>query len=205
VTKMKPTMSPIPTMLKKDAPVETKLSKLHIARQDDESVDDWKADFAADTPLLPVIWGWTMIAILLAIQCVMVHAYAGNSTDLKMGDVDVWVTYLIIQLVCIAYSWVTCNYIFPKFPTVCGLPFFLLGFTPAFLMCAFPFIVTDFGSEMAKNTPYWVLAMWSGVRLQFESCVQIHAANGVKGISYWLLWPLQKAPEPYTMTYPLIN
>jgi len=172
------------------------------AAADDES---WKEGFAEDTPMLPVIWGWTMIAVLMVVQCVMVNAYAGNSTDLKMGDAPVWVTFLIIQLVAIAYSWVTVNYAFPAFPTIFGIPFFLPGFGPAFLMCAFPFIVTDMGSEMAKNTPYWVLAMWSGVRLQFESVVQIHAHNGVKGISSWLLWPVQKAPEPYTITYPFVG
>jgi len=187
------------------APVETELpaaSALNLSAVDDES---WKVGFAEDTPMLPVIWGWTMIAVLLAIQCVMVNEYAGNSTDLKMGDAPVWVTYLIIQLVCLAYSWVTVNYAFPAKPTIFGIPFFLPGFAPAFLMCAFPFIVTDLGSEMAKNTPYWVLALWSTVRLMFESTVQLHAANGVKGISYWLLWPIQKAPESYTMTYPFIN
>ena len=69
---------------------------------------------------------------------------------------------------------------------------------------AAPFF-TDFGKEFATNAPVWVLTAWSAVRLVFESIVQFHAKSGVKGVSYWLLWPVQKAPQPYTMTYPLIN
>ena len=39
------------------------------------------------------------------------------------------------------------------------------------------------------------------LRIQFESCVQLHAAYGVGGISKWLLWPTQSTPEPYTLRY----
>ena len=31
--------------------------------------------------------------------------------------------------------------------------------------------------------------------------MQLHERMGVKGISWWLRWPIQKAPESYTLTY----
>ena len=145
-----------------------------------------------------------MMAALLVVQCIMVDNYTANSTFMKWGDMPIWVSYMILQLICIAYSFVACTYVFPKFPTVMGLPFFLLAFGPAFLICAIPFL-TDFGKEFAANAPLWVLIAWSAVRLQFESIVQCHAAYGVKGVSSWLLWPIQTAPEPYTMTYPFVG
>jgi len=139
----------------------------------------------------------------------MVKRYASESKDLKMdwggemGTSPVWLTYVIIQLFCMALSWVTVNYIFPRYPTVCGIPFFLIGFPPAFLIVAVPFLFTDLGWELSKNAPLSLLAFWSAVRLQFESIVQLHANYGVKGISDWLRWPVQQVPEPYTLTYPL--
>jgi len=113
-------------------------------------------------------------------------------------------TYIILQLLAIAYSWGVSNYLFPKFPTIFGIPFFLIGFIHAFVLSAYPLLRTV-GSELAKNEPIWLLTYWSAVRLKMESIVQIHGKYGVKGISNWLLWPIQKTPEPYTLTYPIIN
>ena len=173
---------------------------------EDASEDSWKVGFAEPTPLPPTLWGWSMNLLLLGIQSWMVSYYASESKDLLwIEGQPVWVTYVCIQLVAMAYSWVACNYLFPAFPTVCGIPFFLPGFLPAFLIVAFPFVCTDVGSEMARNTPLSVLTAWSAVRLMFESTVQFHANYGVKGISHWLLWPIQKAPQPYTLTYPVIG
>jgi len=191
----------------------TPLVKVEEETVKDEVVDeeDWKVGFAESTPLPPVLWGWTMNIVLLAVQTWMVIHYAPDAKDLAFEcpyvkvAVPVWGTYVAIQIVCLAYSWVTVNYIFPSFPTICGLPFFLLGFFPAFVIVAAPFAFTDLGWEMAKNAPLSVLTAWSAVRLMFESIVQLHANYGVKGISYWLLWPIQKAPEPYTLTYPFIG
>merc|ERR1712205_91598 len=104
------------------------------AQEEDEDEDAWKKGFYEETPLPPVLWGWTMNAVLLIFNTWMVHEYAGESKDLKWGDSPVWLTYVIIQLFCMAYSWVTVNYIFPRYPTVCGIPFFLIGFPPAFLI-----------------------------------------------------------------------
>lgn len=172
---------------------------------ENQEEDAWKADFAAETPLPPVLWGWTQNALLLIFNTWMVKEYASESKDLKIGDSPVWATYVLIQLLAMAYSWVTVNYVFPRYPTVFGIPFFLLGFTPAFLIVAIPYVCTDLGWEIAKNAPISLLTFWAVVRLQFESTVQLHANYGVKGISYWLLWPVQKAPEPYTLTYPVIG
>ena len=166
--------------------------------------EDWKIGNNEKVPMVPQLWGWTMIVTLLTVQCYWVDKYTANSTFLKWGSMDIWVAYLIIQIVCIAYSWVVCSFLFERFPTIMGLPFFLLAFGPAFLICAIPFC-TDFGKEFAQNAPLWVLCLWSAVRLMFESIVQCHAKFGVKGVSSWLLWPIQKAPEPYTMTYPVVN
>jgi len=179
-----------------------------LALQDpakDEDPEAWKKDFAEETPNGPVAWGWTMMALLLAIQTYWVKHYGADSKDLKLFDMPVWQTYVMIQLVCIAYSWFTVNYVFPAVPTIAGIPFFLFGFVPAFVIAAYPFVFTDLGSTMAKNMPFSLLAAWSGVRLMFESIVQFHANSGVKGISYWLKWPIQKVPEEYTLTYPGIG
>jgi hypothetical protein len=162
---------------------------------------NWLVDFYTTRPLPPVLWGWLMNAVLLVTQCYWVHKYTSTSTFLKIGDAPIWQTYLILQLVCIAYSWVACTYLFPRYPTIGGIPFFLVAFPPAFAICAVPFF-TDFGKEFAQNAPISVLTAWSAVRLMFESIVQMHAAYGVQGISFWLLWPVQTAPEPYTLTYP---
>ena len=72
------------------------------------------------------------------------------------------------------------------------------------MICAVPFL-GPFGAEFAQNAPILVLCAWSAVRLMFESIVQTHANYGVKGVSNWLLWPIQKADQPYTLTYPLIG
>ena len=151
-----------------------------------------------------VIWGWTMMAAMLAVQCYWVDEYAEGDNAMKWGSMKVWVAYLILQLVCIAYSWVACTYLFPRFPTIKGIPYFLLAFGTALLICLIPFC-TDFGKQFAASALIWVLTLWSGVRLVFESIVQCHATFGVKGVSYWLLLPIQKAPAPYTMTYPFVG
>lgn len=184
---------------------ETQPLNVQPLLETDEADDAWIKEFNEETPLPPVLWGWTMNAVLLIFNTWMVKEYAGESKDLKVGDSPVWLTYVIIQLFCMAYSWVTVNYIFPRFPTVFGIPFFLIGFFPAFLIVAVPFLFTDLGWEMAKNAPLSLLAFWSAVRLQFESIVQLHGNYGVKGISYWLRWPVQQVPEPYTLTYPGIG
>jgi len=179
---------------------------LQNAGKDIEDQDDpeaWKKDFAEDTPIAPVVWGWTMICVLLAIQSYWVKHYGADSKDLKMGSTPVWLTYVLIQLVAISYSWFTVNYVFPAYPTIAGIPFFLFGFVPAFAISAYPFVFTDLGSTMAQTMPLSLLAAWSGVRLMFESTVQFHANSGVKGISVWLRWPIQKIEEgEYTLTYP---
>merc|ERR1711959_324096 len=64
-----------------------------------EEEDSWKEDFAAETPLPPVLWGWTMNALLLIFNTWMVTEYASEAKDLEMGDLPVWVTYVLIQLV----------------------------------------------------------------------------------------------------------
>ena len=156
---------------------------------------DWKAEVAEDKSIVPVAWGWTCNAALLGIQTYMVSVYAPSfSIPLYVG----------LQIVCIAYSWFACKEGFVKFPTIAGIPYFLLAFTPAFLICAVPFL-GPMGAEFASNVPIWVLCAWSAVRLMFESIVQLHAANGVKGVSEWLKWPIQKADAPYTVTYPIIG
>ena len=131
---------------------------------------------------------------LLAIQSYMISIYTTFSVP----------TYVAIQLVCIAYSWVACKYGFVRFPVIAGIPFFLVAFAPAFVITALPFL-GPMGAEFAQNAPIWVLCAWSAVRLMFESIVQLHAANGVKGVSQWLLWPIQKADKPYTLTYPILD
>ena len=165
------------------------------------SKKDWLEEFYAARPLPPVVWGWTMIALLLGALCYWVDKYTSDSSFLTMGGTPIWQTFLVIQLVCIAYSWVACTYLFPRFPTLGGVPFFLVAFPPAFAICAVPFF-TDFGAEFAAKAPIWVLTVLPAVRLMFESIVQMHAAYGVQGVSYWLLWPIQKAPKAYTYTYP---
>ena len=73
-----------------------------------------------------------------------------------------WVAYLILQLVCIAYSWVACTYLFPRFPTIKGIPYFLLAFGTALLICLIPFC-TDFGKQFA-DLPHPVLyRLWQTV------------------------------------------
>ena len=57
------------------------------------------------------------------------------------------------------------------------------------------------GTQFAKNCPMWVLMLWGCLRVQFESCVQLHSKYGVAGISRWLLWPTQKVERKYTMRY----
>jgi len=156
---------------------------------------DWKADVAESKSIVPIAWGWVCQAILLAVQSYMVSIYAPSFSV---------ASYIYRQLACIAYSWVATKYVFPKVPTIAGLPFFLIAFAPALLICALPFL-GPFGAEFAQNAPIWVLCAWSAVRLMFESIVQMHANYGVKGVSNWLRWPIQKADQPYTLTYPLIG
>merc|ERR1712232_433656 len=102
----------------------------------------------------------------------MVHEYCKDSADLKWGDMPVWVTYLLLQLVGMAYStWVTD--LFPKYPTICGIPFFLVQFLPAALIYTYPFIFTDLGRHFAWNSPLWITVAWGAVRLVIESTIQL--------------------------------
>ncbi len=156
---------------------------------------DWKKEIAKTTPLVPLLWSWIMILGLLAVQTLMIKEYAPSASIS---------TYVISNLLAIGYSWLACTYLFPRFPTIFGIPFFLVGFVPAFGLICYPFF-GNVGAEFAHNAPIWVLTAWSAVRLVMESIVQLHVRYGVKGISYWLLWPIQKTPEPYTLTYPIIN
>lgn len=167
-------------------------------------VEDWTVGFNEPEPMGPKLWGWFMMAALLAVQTVMISEYCAESTALSWGELPMEAAYVITQLISLAYSFVACNYLLPMFPTICGIPFFLIFFPPAFLLAGWPFF-TDVGGEMAKNAPLWVLCAWSAVRLQFESIVQYHGNSGVKGVSWWLRWPIQKVPEAYTLTYPGIG
>lgn len=69
---------------------------------------------------------------------------------------------------------------------------------------AAPWIFTDLGKAAAIYMPLWVTVAWGAVRLIIESTIQMHHAYGVKGISSWLLWPVQSCEE-YTINYPLIG
>lgn len=134
----------------------------------------------------------------------MVNEYCSKSKHMKIGDIPVWVTYLVLQLIGIGYTVVMTDHVFPLYPTVAGIPFFLVSFLPAFLIFAVPWLFTDLGEQAAIHMPVWVTVMWGCVRLVIESTIQMHHAYGVKGISSWLLWPIQ-ACEEYTITYPIIG
>ena len=115
-----------------------------------------------------------------------------------------WV-FFGFQLLAIVLSNFACNYLFPRFPTIFGLPFILIGFTPSFVLYSVPFM-TDFGREFSAKIPLWCLTIWGTLaRGMIESTIQLHHAFKVQGCSYWLKWPIQTVEETYTMTYPLIN
>ena len=81
----------------------------------------------------------------------------------------------------------------------------LINFTPPFLLYAVPFL-TPFGEEFSRRIPLWCLTIWGSlVRCFIESTIQLHHKFGVKGLSNWLFWPIQKVDEPYTITYPFIK
>lgn len=156
---------------------------------------EWLKEHAAATHPIPV--AWTSFHILLQIFYIafMIHEYGGDAQDFT------WEHFVYSQLALNVYSWVMANYVFPKVPTILGIPFFLFAFVPGILVCFIPFLATDMGTNFARNVPMWVLMLWACLRIQFESCVQMHKNYGVRGISMWLLWPTQKTSEKYTMTY----
>jgi hypothetical protein len=170
--------------------------------------DAWKADFDEPRPLLPRIYEWCSVSTMIAVNTYWVSKYTtgrsiSGSNWMRWGT-DPWLAFLIIQLVGVAYSWVACNFLFPKMPCPLRIPFLFIGFGPAFLIFAIPFM-TGFGMEFAFNAPFYVFQLWSLVRFCIESTIQLHAKCGVKGISYWLRTPFQKVEESYTMTYPFTN
>ena len=110
-----------------------KASILSNATKSDDG-EDWLVGFREKKPLPPVLWGWAMMAILLAVQTKMVADYTEESTALKVAGMPIWATYVLIQLVCIAYSWIVCSYLLPLVPTIFGIPFFLIFFGPALVI-----------------------------------------------------------------------
>lgn len=162
------------------------------------------ADWHEKTPLIPTLWGCTVASAMLGVQTFMVHHYAEHSDDMKWGDSPVWLNFLILNVIALVYSFFV-TALFPKYPTICRIPFFLYQFLPALLLYAVPFIFTDLGKHFAMFCPLWVTVMWGSVRLVIESTIQIHHAYGVKGFSHWLLWRIQKAPHEYSYTYPCVG
>lgn len=188
------------------------------ADEDDDYMDmkGWKAEHAEPTPVVAVVWTCFVMVLILAYNTAMVILYAEDSTSLALPGAHPWGCihescsgswrmYVVIQLVCMGWAKLCVDVLFLKHPAPTvgmPLPFAVFGLGPAFVLCIFPYLLTDIGSELAKNVPLWWLTAWSAViRCGFESCVQLHERMGVKGISWWLRWPIQKAPESYTLTY----
>ena len=189
------------------AVVSDELDGIQVSTSAKENSDESDAELWAgwheDTPIIPVIWTCTAGAAMLAVQTYMVHYYCEDSEDMKWGDSPVWLNYLILNVIGLAYSG-GIAFLFPKYPTICGIPFFLYQFLPAFLLYAVPFIFTDLGKHFAWFSPLWVSVAWGAVRLVIESSIQMHHAYGVKGFSNWLKWPIQQTDE-YSYTYPIIG
>jgi len=182
-----------------EAPKES--SPLNSSVNSHENIDEaWKADFDEERPLVPRIYQWCVVFFMVAWNTIMVSQYTKHTSWMRWGT-DPWFAFLILQLIAVAYSWVVCNFVFPKFPVILRIPFLFIGFGPAFLIFAVPWF-TNFGMEFATHAPLWVFQAWSMVRVCIETTIQLHAKYGVKGISYWLRTPFQKVEEPYTMTYP---
>ena len=179
------------------------------AAEDPADAEDWREGLKAPRPKGGVFVTWIMISFMVCVHCSWVNAYTSTTGSTALtwcnsaGDhcAPTWVPFLVLQLIAMAWSY-GCTWLFPKFPVICRLPFMLIGFTPAFVIYAWPFIFSDFGAEFAQKAPHWILAAWTMVRLCIESSIQTHHALGGQGVSWWLLWPCQQAPKPYTMTYP---
>lgn len=170
--------------------------------------EEWLQEFNEPRPVVPLLWGWCVIGALVSIHLYWVSQFTDATVlSVTIGDMTLSTvqTFLLLQIVGLLLSLISCNYLFPKFPTVFGIPFILIGLTPPALFYVVPFL-TPFGKEFSESAPLWCLTIWGTfVRCFIESTIQLHAAYGVKGTSYWLKWPIQKVPEPYTMTYPFIN
>lgn len=144
-------------------------------------------------------WGWFSNNVWVFIFILQIGCYApGERLGWGMED---WIASLIVTLLLIIYSYVMANYVFPKYPVILGLPFFLVAFAPGLLLYNGVVLFTDFGKELANEMPLWVLALSATCRFVCESTVQLNKYYGVPGFTDWLKWPIQKVDEPYTLNY----
>ena len=104
------------------------------------------------TPMIPMITSTVALIILNVVHCLWFEAWASESNDMKFAG-SVWLSYLILQIVALIYSYVACKWLFPKFHLgFLGIPFFIWGFLPAFAIIAVPYIFTV-QSHRAKQAP----------------------------------------------------
>lgn len=135
-----------------------KVAELEGSVEGPKPEDDWLTEFNEKTKPFPVFWGWLQCFICLFYQTVMVYAFASESDDFAgfpttrhFGYNSAWIAYVPVQLLIMAYAWVSSNVIFPRCPTILGISWFLIGFTPALIASAAPYVIGDMGKHHYVN------------------------------------------------------
>ena len=171
------------------------------ASQDDEADAKWLDEWNEPTPTYCIVWVLYVLGMNVYFQTWMIYYYAEDAEDMcTNGKGTAWAGYLLLQVGLILLAYVLANFVFPVLPMVGPIPLFLPAFILCTCGCVYPYLFTDVGKHVSRNAPLWMLMFWGCNRATFESCVQMHANAGVKGISDWLLWPIQSC-KPYTVTY----